>query len=76
MYTEVKLKSCPFCGGCVKPQKIRHKGSHGYCIMCAECRAKSEEIRVKQWHDNKYVAICQAAKRWNTRPEVADDATS
>ncbi len=60
---EIKLKPCPFCGerGRVRKTKM------GYRIVCAECGAASHCAVIQQWHDNKFVAQCQAAKAWNER---------
>lgn len=60
---ELILKPCPFCGGKGRVRKLKN----GYRIVCKECGASSHYVFTQPWHDNKYVAQCQAAKAWNSR---------
>ena len=60
----VKLRKCPFCRtgtGHVRLYKI------GYRIVCKGCGAGGPIRYIQPWHDNKFVAQCQAAKAWNRR---------
>ena len=61
---ELKLKPCPFCSGKGRVRKLK---KNGYRIVCEECGASSHYAFVQPWHDNKFVAQCQAAKAWNSR---------
>lgn len=61
---ELRLKPCPFCGGKGRVRKLKN----GYRIVCKECGGSSHYAFTQSWHDNKYVAQCQAAKAWNSRP--------
>lgn len=63
---ELKLKPCPFCGGRGRVRKLER----GYRIVCKECGGSSHYAFTQPWHDNKFVAQCQAAKAWNKRIEV------
>lgn len=62
---ELKLKPCPFCGGIGRIRKLKN----GYRIVCGKCGASSHYVFIQPWHDNKFVAQCQAASAWNIRAE-------
>lgn len=46
------------------------KLKNGYRIVCEECGGSSHYTFIQPWHDNKFVAQCQAAKAWNSRFNV------
>lgn len=72
---QLKLKSCPFCGGRARVIGKRRSGSTCYCISCSSCGAKSRVAFVQPWHDSKFVAQCHAAKLWNARADNDADTT-
>ncbi len=65
--TEIKLKTCPFCGGEAKFQTAYKQDRIWVC--CSKCKAVSN-----QFESNLYSSAAEdAAKAWNRRTKDETD---
>ena len=56
---EIKLRSCPFCGGEAVIEHNSEYDNEGYAVRCSECGIESP--------DNRFCNEHEAAQWWNRR---------
>lgn len=66
--TEIKLKSCPFCGG--KAEKVEQHSDFTFTVLvyirCTDCFAQTPIYnKYSDWYDEEYMIEC-----WNRRAET------
>lgn len=61
--TDIKLKSCPFCGGEAEFKVISNFGAKMVTVHCNGCNTESDNVQ----ESVDYCAKQVAAEKWNRR---------
>ena len=74
--SQIRLKSCPFCGGKAELKNKRECYGHGenieeHFVSCIICGASG--ARISEYRFSPKVAISKAIKFWNTRHQETDN---